>query len=42
MPKEEAIKVEGKVVETGNWNELLQRPNGRIRALTEGHSSMLY
>jgi ATP-binding cassette subfamily C protein len=33
---------EGKVVETGTWQELMQRPKSRIRSMTEGHSSMLY
>jgi ATP-binding cassette subfamily C protein len=27
---------EGKVVETGTWQELMQRPNGRIRAFSQG------
>jgi ABC-type multidrug transport system fused ATPase/permease subunit len=33
---------EGKVVETGTWEDLIKQPQGRFRALTEGHSSMLY
>ena len=33
---------EGKVVETGTWKDLLQRPNSRMRAVTEDYSGMLY
>ena len=33
---------EGQVLETGTWKSLMQRPNGRVRALTEGHAGMLY
>jgi ATP-binding cassette subfamily C protein len=32
----------GKVVETGAWKDLVQRPNGRMRAVTEDYSGMLY
>jgi ATP-binding cassette subfamily C protein len=31
----------GKVVETGTWEDLINQPKGRIRAMTEGHSSIL-
>jgi len=31
---------EGKAMETGSWNKLLKRPNGRIRTLSKGHPSM--
>jgi ATP-binding cassette subfamily C protein len=33
---------EGKVMETGNWNELLQRPHGRLRAMIEGRPCSLF
>jgi ATP-binding cassette subfamily C protein len=34
--------VEGEMVESGTWKDLMQRPNGRIRALMEGQPNLLY
>jgi ATP-binding cassette subfamily C protein len=33
---------EGKVLETGNWDELLQRPHSRLRAMIEDMPSLVF